>query len=59
MQANAETSGCAASVKSLQALVDQLDLNARKWFDQVSPIFKRPDVEGCPERLMFSVLVIT
>jgi hypothetical protein len=25
----------------------------------VSPIFKRPDVEGCPERLMFSVLVIT
>ncbi|KAA1089488.1 hypothetical protein PGT21_019662 [Puccinia graminis f. sp. tritici] len=59
MQANAETSGGAASVKSLEALVDQLDLNARKRFDQVSPIFKRPDVEGCPERLMFSVLVIT
>ena len=47
------------SMKSLKAVVDELDLNMRKWFDSVSPIFKRPDVQQDAEKLVFSVMVIT
>ncbi|PLW38344.1 hypothetical protein PCASD_10581 [Puccinia coronata f. sp. avenae] len=54
-----ESSGREASVQSLKAVVDELDLNMRKWFDSVSPIFKRPDIQDDAEKLVFSVMVIT
>ncbi|OAV94685.1 hypothetical protein PTTG_06875 [Puccinia triticina 1-1 BBBD Race 1] len=59
MQASTKAPGGAGTIKSLKALVDQLDLNARKWFDKVPPIFKRPDIHGTGEMLVFAVLVIT
>ncbi|KAA1092981.1 hypothetical protein PGT21_019940 [Puccinia graminis f. sp. tritici] len=59
MQATTKGPGGASSIKSLKALVDQLDLNASRWFNKVPPIFKRADGEGAAEMLIFSVLAIT
>jgi hypothetical protein len=59
MQASAKSPEGAGTIKSLKALVDQLDLNATRWFDRVPPIFKRTDLEVSDEILMFSALVIT
>ncbi|KAA1092982.1 hypothetical protein PGT21_019993 [Puccinia graminis f. sp. tritici] len=59
MQASAKAAGGVESTKSLKTLVDQLDLNASRCFDQVPPIFKRADIEDTAESLMFSVLAIT
>lgn len=59
MQASTKEKGDAASFKSLKALVDLLELNVWKWYDKVSPIFKRPDIGGSAELLMFSVIIVT
>jgi hypothetical protein len=59
MQASTKGPGGAGSIKSLKALVDQLDLNASRWFSKVPPIFKCADIEGTAEMLIFSVLAIT
>jgi len=51
--------GGEASLKYLKSLVDQLDLNAGKWLDNIPPSFKRPELKQSPEMLFFSVMVIT
>ncbi|KAA1107821.1 hypothetical protein PGTUg99_024199 [Puccinia graminis f. sp. tritici] len=59
MQASAKAPGGAGSIKSLKAMVDQLDLNATRWFDKVPPMFKRADTEAPVDILSFSAFVIT
>ncbi|KAA1089495.1 hypothetical protein PGT21_020146 [Puccinia graminis f. sp. tritici] len=59
LQASTKAPEGTGTTKSLKALVDQLDLNATRWFNRVPQIFKRTDPEVSGEILMFSVLVIT
>ncbi|KAA1092977.1 hypothetical protein PGT21_019774 [Puccinia graminis f. sp. tritici] len=57
MQADSKAPVGTESMKTLKALVDQLDLSARKWLDKVPPIFKRVDINAPAEILIFSVFV--
>jgi hypothetical protein len=58
MQADSKAPAGAESMKTLKALVDQLELSARQWFDKVPPIFKYVDINAPVEILIFSVFVI-
>ncbi|KAA1089478.1 hypothetical protein PGT21_019365 [Puccinia graminis f. sp. tritici] len=59
IKADKNSPKAASSAKTLKNLVDQIDKQAAKWFDQLPLFLKRSNVESGPEQLMFSVLVTT
>ncbi|KAA1071852.1 hypothetical protein PGT21_021363 [Puccinia graminis f. sp. tritici] len=59
MEGDTKAPSGAGSIKPLKLLVDQLNLNAIRCLDKIPPAFKRVDIEGPAEMLMFSVRVST